>query len=305
MCGCLIMMCAVIIFLGCSGKDAEEPFGNTGGRHMPDSSLADYSTLDHPEILALLFHPRPEWGTPAHAENVEALSIPVEDGVSLGAKLHHADKSSPVILFFHGNGEIVSDYDDLGPIYVRMGINFFPVDYRGYGRSTGSPTVTGMMRDCHVIFDYVKQWLKQGGYCGPLIIMGRSLGSASALELISCYENEIDGLIIESGFANIVPLLRLVGVDVDRLGISEKNDLHHIDKMRGFNKPTLIIHAEYDHIIPFSDGQALFNACASSDKRFLDIPGADHNTIFAKGIEDYMKEVKRLADEALKQKAQD
>jgi len=130
---------------------------------MSDLFPADYSSLDHPDILALLFHPRPEWNTPAEGDGVEVMSIPVEDGVSLGAKLHQAGKSAPVILFFHGNGEIVSDYDDLGPIYVRMGINFFPVDYRGYGRSTGSPTVTGMMRDCHVIFDYVKQHLKQGG----------------------------------------------------------------------------------------------------------------------------------------------
>ncbi|MBW2144953.1 MAG: alpha/beta fold hydrolase [Deltaproteobacteria bacterium] len=272
---------------------------------MSDSSLADYSSLDHPEVLALLFHPRPEWSAPAEGDGVEVMSIPVEDGVSLGAKLHQAGKSAPVILFFHGNGEIVSDYDDLGPMYVRMGINFFPVDYRGYGRSTGSPTVTGMMRDCHVIFDYVKQRLKQGGYSGPIIVMGRSLGSASALELAAHYEDEIDGLVIESGFANIIPLLRLVGVDIDRLGISEKDDLHNIDKIRGFHKSVLVIHAEYDHIIPFSDGQALFNACASSDKRFLKISGADHNTIFAKGIEDYTKEVKRLADEAIKQKAKD
>jgi alpha-beta hydrolase superfamily lysophospholipase len=294
-----------MIFSGCSGKESEEPFEDTGGRQMSDSFPADYSSLDHPDILALLFHPRPGWSAPAEGDGVEVMSIPVEDGVSLGAKLHQAGKSAPVILFFHGNGEIVSDYDDLGPIYVRMGINFFPVDYRGYGWSTGSPTVTGMMRDCHVIFDHVKQRLKQGGYSGPVIAMGRSLGSASALELAAHHEDEIDGLVIESGFANIIPLLRLVGVDIDRLGISEKDDLRNIDKIRGFHKPVLVIHAEYDHIIPFSDGQALFNACSSSDKRFLKIPGADHNTIFAKGIEDYMKEVKRLAEEALKQKAQD
>jgi fermentation-respiration switch protein FrsA (DUF1100 family) len=297
-------MCIMYLALpGCSGKDAEKPFENTGGRDMSDFSQADYSSLDHLEILQLLFHPRPEWSAPTHSEGVEDMTIAVEDGVSLGGKLHGTDKSASVILFFHGNGEIVSDYDDLGPIYTKMGINFLPVDYRGYGRSTGSPTVTNMMRDCHVIFDYVKQWLKQRGFYGPIIIMGRSLGSASALELAVHYEKEIDGLVIESGFAGILPLLRLVGVDIHRLGIGDKDDIRNIDKIRSFNKPVLIIHAEYDHIIPFTDGQALFNACSSSKKRFLKILGADHNTIFAVGMEVYLEEVKRLADEAIKEKA--
>lgn len=269
---------------------------------MSDFSKTDYSSIDHPEILALLFHPRPDWDTPAHAKNIEEISIPVEDGVSIGGKLHGADKSAPVILFFHGNGEIVSDYDDLGPIYTKMGINFLPVDYRGYGRSTGSPTVTNMIHDCHIIFGYVKQWLKQRGYSGPIIIMGRSLGSASALELAEHYKNEIDGLVIESGFARILPLLKLIGVNISSLGINEKYDLYHIDKIMNFDKPALIIHAEYDHIIPFGDGQALFDACSSSNKRFLKIPGADHNTIFAVGMEMYLKEVKRLADQAIMQK---
>jgi len=272
---------------------------------MSNLSPSDYSSLDHPEILALLFHPRPEWNTPSHADGIEELSIPVGNGVSLGGKLHFAGKSAPVILFFHGNGEIVSDYDDIGPIYTKMEINFLPVDYRGYGRSNGSPTVGHMMRDCHVIFDYVKQWLKKRGYSGPIIIMGRSLGSASALELAADHEDEIDGLVIESGFADILPLLRLVGVDIQRLGISEKDDLGNIVKIRGFNKPVLIIHAEYDHIIPFSDGQALFDACPSSSKRFLKIPGADHNTIFALGIKAYLKEIKSLTDEISRQKARD
>lgn len=265
---------------------------------MSELSLINYSSLDHPEILGLLFHPRPEWNVPEQEEGVEYVSIPVENGISLGAKLHHADKSAPLILFFHGNGELVSDYDDLGPMYSKMWINFLPVDYRGYGRSTGSPTVTDMMRDCHLILDYVKKQLKEWGYHGPLIIMGRSLGSASALELAANYENDIGGLIIESGFANILPLLRLVGVDIDRLGIGEKDDLGNIDKIRGFHKPVLIIHAEYDHIIPYEDGQALFDACPSSSKRFLKIPGANHNNIFALGIEAYLKEVKSLTERA-------
>ena len=261
-----------------------------------DYSSTDYSSFDHPELLSALFHPRPDGQVASLAENAVDLKIPVKDGIFLGAKLYHADKSAPTIIFFHGNGEIVSDYDDLGPMYSNIGINFLVVDYRGYGRSTGMPTVTGMMRDCHIVLDYVKQRLNTNSCTGPIIIMGRSLGSASALELALNHEDEIDGLIIESGFAYAIPLLKLLGVNVDALGIHEKEGFRNIDKIGQFNKPTLVIHAEYDHIIPFSDGQALFNACPSSDKRLLKIPGADHNTVFYYGMKSYMKAVKELAE---------
>ncbi len=263
---------------------------------MIDISQINHFSFDRPEILTYLFHPRSEGFSSSLAENTEDMLIPVEDGLLIGARLHHADKTAPTILFFHGNGEIVSDYDELGPMYSNIGINFLPVDYRGYGRSTGTPTITGMMRDCHFIYDYVKQWLAANAYTGSIIIMGRSLGSASVLELAENYEDEIAGLIIESGFAYLIPLLRLIGINAAALGISEQDGVRNIDKIRKFHKPTLIIHAEYDHIIPFKDGQALFDNSPSSKKEFLTIPDADHNTIFAYGLENYMKAIKGLTE---------
>ena len=133
-------------------------------------------------------------------------------------------ESAPNVLFFHGNGEIVADYNDLGPLYISNGLNFMPVDYRGYGRSTGRPTVAAMMMDCHSIFEFTKRWLRDNGYTGRFIVMGRSLGSAPALELASHYKDQIDGLIVESGFAYTGPLLALVGINTSTtaLGTSGK-----------------------------------------------------------------------------------
>jgi len=263
---------------------------------MIDISKIDYSILDQPEILMYLFHPRPEWGTPQSGGQYDEVLIPVENEVVVGGRIYLSGKDSPSILFFHGNGEIVADYEDLGPMYAGMGINFLPMDYRGYGRSTGRPTITAMMRDCHVIFDFVHHWLKEHGFQGPFIVMGRSLGSASALELIASYEPQIDALIIESGFAYAGPLLQLLGISMKALGIREEEGFRNIDKIRTFPKPTLIIHAERDHIIPFSDGQALHDVCPANDKRLLMIPGANHNDIFMRGMSIYMEAVKELAE---------
>ena len=263
---------------------------------MQSAPRVDYSPLDRPEVITRLFHPRPEWHASDRGGPSRDVLIPVEKDVVVGARFHMIDQRGANILFFHGNGEIVADYDELGPVYNRMGINFLPVDYRGYGRSTGSPTVTAMMRDSRVVFEFVKNWLGENGYGGPLVAMGRSLGSASVAEIAFNHEDKLDALIIESGFAYAMPLLELLGVDAASIGFREEDGFRNVDKVREFDKPLLIIHAEFDHIIPFSDGQALHDASKSRDKTLLKIRGANHNDIFARGLIEYMSAVKKLVD---------
>lgn len=272
---------------------ADTTKGENGGMAMI-SGESEYSAYDRPEILLFLFHPRREDAGEALPPGAKELSVPVNGGVHIGARFYPSDKKSPNMLFFHGNGEIVADYADLAPVFNRMGINFIPVDYRGYGKSSGDPTVSSMMQDCRIVFKYVSEFLKSRGYNGKIVIMGRSLGSASALELAYHYPDEIDGLIIESGFAYAVPLLRHLGLNTDSLGITEEGGFRNIEKIKGYRGPTLVIHAQYDQIITFSDGKALYDASPAEKKWFLRIPGADHNTIFLHGLNEYLASVKQL-----------
>ena len=262
---------------------------------MTDLNAVDYSPLDAPEVLLRLFHPRPELSSAGAQTDALDLLIPVADNAVVGARFHPAAAAAPTILFFHGNGEIVADYDELAPFYQRQGVNFFPVDYRGYGRSTGDPTVSAMMRDCHEIFHFVRQWLPDRGYPGPLVVMGRSLGSASALALAAAYPDQVAALIVESGFAYAGPLLQLLGVNLAAIGFKETAGFRNIDKIRAYPGPTLIIHAEHDHIIPMSDGQALYDAAGAADKTLLKIPHANHNDILIQGFAAYMAAIQTLA----------
>lgn len=262
---------------------------------MADKSSV-YEKLDNPEITAYLFHPRSDGFSSFPDDRSTRLDIKVDENVIIGAQFFHHGKTSPTILFFHGNGEIVSDYDDIAPLFTQAGVNFFPVDYRGYGRSTGTPCVSSMIKDAHKIFSYARDWCSKNGYTGPFIVMGRSLGSASVLELVSVYQDRVDGLIIESGFAWIIPLLKLLGINTDRLGIKD-DAFNNIDKIKKFPGKTLVIHAEYDHIIPFSDGENLFKASPSPDKKFIKIPGANHNTIFQFGLNEYFRAVKDFSSQ--------
>lgn len=252
----------------------------------------DYTVLDRPEVAQYLFHPRRE--EPHRRITHRDLMIPVDETTMVGVCFHLTAKTAPCILFFHGNGEIVADYDDLGGVYNRMGINFIVVDYRGYGRSTGSPTASTLMADCHPVLKRVRSHLYELGFNGPLTVMGRSLGSAPALELAAASPESIASLIIESGFARAEPLLRVLGINPDALGFKEEEGFCNIDKIKQWTGPTLIIHAEFDHIIPFSDAEDLYNACKAGKKRLVKIANANHNDIFFRGMKAYMEAIRNL-----------
>jgi pimeloyl-ACP methyl ester carboxylesterase len=263
---------------------------------MSNHLTAGINVLDRPEVLRHLFHPRKTKGPRESTGTFKEIRIPVDGDIGVGACIHTVQPDCPMILFFHGNGEIAPDYDDIGPLFNRLGINFMVADYRGYGCSGGSPTVSSMMADCHVILDFLLDWKAENGFSGPLIVMGRSLGSASALELSATHGDRIDGLVVESGFAWAGPLLRLLGVDPDRIGFDETKGFANVDKIAKVTHPTVIIHAEFDHIIPFGDGQALFDASAAADKVLVKIPGANHNDIFMRGLDRYLEAVAGLAE---------
>ena len=152
-----------------------------------------------------------------------------------------------------------------------------------------------MMSDCHAIFDFMMTWRKQNAHQGPLMVMGRSLGSASALELAAAHGDRIDALVIESGFAFSGPLLNLLGIDPDQFGFKESSGFSNLEKIGEYGGPTLIIHAEHDHIIPYADAVALFDASSSPHKKLLQIENANHNDIFVCGMSLYMAALRGLA----------
>lgn len=255
-----------------------------------------YEKLDHPDLLQVIFHPRRDWSpTPEGATDFD---VPVEEGVSLAMRCFMAeDPAAPTILFFHGNGEVISDYDAIGPRFVAHGMNFMVSDYRGYGQSEGQPTVTNMISDAHGVLAEAKKILAQQQRTGKLALMGRSLGSVPAIDLaVSDEELTIGGLIIESGIAQTIPFLLCLGVDINKYGItSEADGFKNVQKIARFGRPTYILHAQHDAIIPVSIAESLQTQCAARSKEFQIIPGADHNNIIARTGDLYFDAIKRFA----------
>ena len=137
--------------------------------------------------------------------------------------------------------------------------------------------------------NFVNLTLKQ-----TVFIMGRSLGSAAAIELASSRPDDISGLLIESGFATTLPLLLTLGVDVAGLGITENDGFCNVRKISTFTKPTLIIHGQYDEIIPVNSAAILQAESPARSKELQVVPGASHNTIMAQAGEMYFSVIKQF-----------
>jgi len=257
--------------------------------------------LDHPDIAGNLFHPRKESDAKLPPNALE-LWTPVAESVSVNTRLHLTDADRPHLLFFHGNGEIASDYDDIGPVYNQFGLNFLVSDYRGYGRSEGEPSASAMLADAHGVFSHIRRWMEENRRNGPLWVMGRSLGSAPALELAGHYPEACRGLIIESGFAYTLDLLSRIGVPTGpypkETGTDAEIDRINRDKIARYPGPTLIIHAEQDGIIPLAHGKALYQASAAAVKDLRVIAGADHNTIFLIAGKSYFTLISHFVSQA-------
>ncbi len=245
----------------------------------------DLSILDRPEILELIF---PVVYSPFYKlynlqfspSDVPSYSIEVEEGIKIDCGFWVRGKECSSILYFHGNGETVASHDWVAPFYNQRGTNLFVADYRGYGSSNGKPTISNMIGDAHTIFKGVNEIIEKEGFKKSLFIMGRSLGSIPAMELAFNYQDDIRGLIIESGTAsNFRRLWDYLGITKKEAILSEESLFLNKVKIRQVHKPTLIIHGEYDQIISVKEGEELYGNSGAQDKRMLIIPGADHNDV--------------------------
>jgi alpha-beta hydrolase superfamily lysophospholipase len=262
-------------------------------------SWEEFKILDHPALLNFIFYPRPDDYRLPDSATVQNFDLSVEKDVTISCTFYFSDKNAANMLFFHGNGELAGEYADVGSIFNQAGINLFVADYRGYGRSGGRPTVSGMIKDAHPIFRGFKQVLADKGFSGSCFIMGRSMGSASAIELAAAYPDEFKGLIIESGFCDVTDLLSRLGISLVQRG-SEVIVSPGFERVKKINMTALIIHGEYDSIVPLEEGRKIYSNLGSTEKKMVVIPEADHNTIFAEGMEQYLRELKLFIDRSIR-----
>jgi fermentation-respiration switch protein FrsA (DUF1100 family) len=225
-------------------------------------------------------------GPEAFGLRAEALSIRTEDGVSLhGWWIKGSGRKA--LLYFHGNAGNAADRLARTKILnERFHLDVFLVDYRGYGRSEGSPSEDGLYRDGRAIYE---EAVRNGFGADQIIPFGESLGSAVAIRLAT--ERECAALILETPFLSVPALARVHYPFVPSFLVTNRFD--NASRIGAVEVPTLWILAELDEVAPPSHGRRLFDL-ARSRKTLVVIPAAHHNDTYAVGGETYWQAWERF-----------
>ena len=220
---------------------------------------------------SLVYVPTHAATTPAEAEleHTSEIQIRTDDGETLNAWYLDAGSDAPLALLFHGSGGSLEDCVDGIDTLSEFGFSVLAVDYRGYGKSSGTPSEDGMHKDAEATLAYA---LAHGHTLAQTVVVGQSLGTNIAVHLAA--QHPFAGVLLYSPFTSAadVAAFRYPIFPVHWL---MHDQFHSDDQIARIKAPLLILHGERDDIVPFRFGQRLFEM-AQSPKTFVPIPGGDH-----------------------------
>ncbi len=230
---------------------------------------------------SLVFLPSREVGpTPADAGvSFREFEIKTGPDSSVHGWLHQVGPAAPWIIHFHGNaGNICGRIDQL-KMFSQLGLNGVVFDYRGYGRSQGHPSESGLVEDGVAVIDFLTQ--QEGLTLDRAVFFGESLGGGVATAVAE--QRTPAGLILKSTFTSIpdraselypwLPVRHLSRVRFPNL-----------ERVRTLSCPKLFIHGDPDEVVPFHHGRRLFQA-ACQPKEWLQVPGGHSRGPFQLGPE--------------------
>jgi len=218
----------------------------------------------------------------------EEVWLTTSDGVRINAWFFPHAESSKVLLFFHGNAENIGTGLGRTKVLSALGLNIFAVDYRGYGKSEGSPDEAGVYRDADAAYRYLTG--ERGFRPKDVIIHGVSLGGAVAIDLAS--RVECGGLIAESTFTNARDMARHAFL-IPLFAYVPKSQFKSINKIARVRAPVLIIHGRQDDLIPFAMGESLYQA-APQPKTFAPMESAGHNDVLFANPDLYVESLRKF-----------
>ncbi len=190
---------------------------------------------------------------------VEAWFLP-GDGVS-------AQKPGPAVLFAHGNGELIDHWPQTLAGYRRLGISVLLPEYRGYGRSAGSPSQRSIESDFVRFYELL---IKRPEVDGTrLLFHGRSLGGGAVCALAA--RRPPRALILMSTFTSVRQMARRFWAP----GFIVKDPFDNLAVVKKLSLPIFVLHGDADTLIPVEQGQALAEAAKQSDLKLYS--GQPHN----------------------------
>jgi fermentation-respiration switch protein FrsA (DUF1100 family) len=221
----------------------------------------------------LMYHPLKSISPPAAygLANAQDIFITAKDGVKLQAWVQPARAGMPTVVYFHGNAANLADRAEKFAGFAQAGLGFVAVSYRGFGKSEGGPSESGIYADARAAIAYARDVLKVPQ--AKLIYFGESLGTGVAVQMAS--EQPPALLVLEAAYtsvetrsAELYPFV--IGV---RHLVLDKYD--SLSKIKAVHAPLLMLHGRRDDIIPLAHGEALFGA-ANEPKEIVVYPEVHH-----------------------------
>lgn len=260
----------------------------------------------------LLFHPE----QPPHSRvfvpspalfnlPFESLFIKARDGTQLHMFLvkqaEEVYSQVPTLLFLHGNaGNIGHRLMNVKGLHASVGCNVALLEYRGYGRSDGSPSEEGMYMDAQAALDYLHTRLDLA--TDRILVFGRSLGGAVAVDLAARAQNKerLAAILLENTFTSIPEVARLVFPFSFIKYIPVwfyKNQFKSKRKICRLSQPTLFLSGLDDKLIPPRMMTDLYTTCGAPLKKLARFPLGTHNETWTSP--DYYQTINYFLDEAV------
>lgn len=223
------------------------------------------------------------------------VELTAKDGTLLHAWYVNAENPKGVILFCHGNAGNLSDRVDTVKIFHELEMDVMIFDYRGYGKSEGSPSEKGTYQDAEAAWDYLVQ--KKEIPPDKIIIVGRSMGGAIAAKLAS--EKESAGTVIESAFISIPEIAHDLYPFLPLISVFSKIRYPTNDYIKKINTPIMLVHSVDDEIVNIRHGEKNFKD-ANNPKKFIKLSGS-HNDCYFNCESVYRKAYKDFIQDCIKE----
>ncbi len=226
----------------------------------------------------LVFYPTRDFAvTPSQLGiTYEEVSLPVTPGEQVHgwyfpARGEEKNVSPPVVLFCHGNAGNISHRLETAEYLLALGVSVLLFDYRGYGKSGGSPSEENLYADAKAAYEWLVR--EKGFRAEDIVLFGRSLGGAVAIEVAR--QMPCRGLVVESSFTSAEEMAKKMFPFVPGLKYGLRYSFHSLQKIPAVSCPVLVTHSPDDEIVPYEMGKRLYEA-APEPKRFVRLQGG-HN----------------------------
>jgi fermentation-respiration switch protein FrsA (DUF1100 family) len=204
---------------------------------------------------------------------VQDAEFAAQDGTKLhGWYVRHAEPKGHALVL-HGNaGNVTLLAETLRVLNRRHNLAVLALDYRGFGKSEGKPSEQGLYQDARA----ARKWLaaKEGIAETDVILMGVSIGGAVAVDLAS--QDSARGLVVSNTFTSLPAAAQHLW-PLAPMNLILSTRMNSLAKIKEFRGPLLISHGDADEVVPFAQGQALYDAAPSANKRLFTVPGGKHN----------------------------